>query len=51
MACKSVFAARNSTPLTLSATIRLMAFPPAPPTPTTLIEANFFTVSELIFSP
>ena len=37
-ACASVLIAQNSTPLTDSAIIRFTAFPPAPPTPKTLIE-------------
>ena len=38
-ACTSVFATINSTPETPSSIIRLTAFPPAPPTPITLIMA------------
>ena len=37
-ACASVLIAQNSTPFTDSAIIRFTAFPPAPPTPKTLIE-------------
>jgi len=37
----SVLATMNSTPLTSSSIIRLTAFPPAPPTPITLIVALF----------
>src|ERR1039457_737639 len=35
--CRSVFTARNSTPSTSASTMRLTAFTPAPPTPTTRI--------------
>ena len=38
-ACSSVLAAMNSTPARPTSTIRFTAFPPPPPTPTTLIRA------------
>ncbi len=39
-ACASVFTAMNSTPVRPASTIRLTAFVPPPPTPTTLITAR-----------
>ena len=39
-ACASVFTAMNSTPLRPASTMRLTAFVPPPPTPTTLITAR-----------
>src|SRR5690348_6694877 len=45
-AWRSVFATMNSTPSTLAAIIRLTAFPPPPPTPSTLILAPRCMLSE-----
>src|SRR5207249_4426715 len=39
-ACASVLIAMNSTPLSPASTMRLTAFDPPPPTPTTLIRAR-----------
>jgi hypothetical protein len=39
-ACASVLTAMNSTPVSPASTIRLTAFVPPPPTPTTLITAR-----------
>jgi hypothetical protein len=39
-ACASVFAAMNSTPRSPASTMRLTAFVPPPPTPTTLMTAR-----------
>src|SRR5579884_2593067 len=44
-ACRSVFTARNSTWLMPASIIRLTAFSPAPPTPTTLITARYAPAS------
>ena len=43
-ACASVFTAMNSTPLSPASTIRLTAFDPPPPMPTTLITARYVPV-------
>src|SRR5437762_8715206 len=40
-ACASVLAAMNSTPRRPASTIRLTAFEPPPPTPTTLMTARY----------
>ena len=52
-ACKSVLATMNLTPLRFALIILLTAFPPAPPTPITLIlaEFSFSTYANDIFSP
>ena len=45
-ACKSVLMVKNSTPLNFASIMRLIALPPAPPTPTTFI----FAVAEWLSS-